>query len=315
MTPIVVLNWNGWEDTFRCLESLEACRAEAVWLVDNGSREDRTEAVRVRFPAVRCLRWERNLGYAGGNNRALELATREGCTAAYLLNNDCEVTPGFLDAPLQLLAADPRLAAVGSRVVYGDAPEFLQYDGTGHDPGARPLLPAEGSWPADYALGAGMLLNLAAGRELGLLDERFFCYHEEIEWCFRARRAGWGVAVAGASLVKHHCAGSDTGANALYYQIRNEFLLEECLGSARRPTVRRLVYQGVLHASRAAREGRSDRWQAVAAGLWDGLHGRFGPRPSPPSALALRAHMAWWTAQAVLRDKWRALRGLTPGVG
>jgi len=309
--PIIVLNWNGWDDTFRCLGSLRAAGEGApVWLVDNGSREDRTGEAAARFPGVRCLRWDQNLGYAGGNNGALRLAAEEGASWAYLLNNDCEVEPGFLTRALEVPEVHERIGAVGSVVVYGDRPDCVQYDGIGHHVGTTPYRPAGGSWPADYAMGAGMLMSLEACREVGYFDERFFCYHEEIEWCHRLRRAGWAIRVAGESRVRHHTSGSDTGANALYYRVRNEFLLEACLGSDPRRTRRRLIYKGVVLAQR---ERAVEQRLAIAQGLWDGLHGRVGPRRSPPPAARLLPLLAWWTFRAHLHDKVRAVRGLRPG--
>lgn len=309
--PVVVLNWNGWSDTERCLASLAAAGDYAVWLVDNGSREDRTAALAARFPRIRPLRFETNRGYAGGINGALRVAAAEGHPYAYLLNNDCEVTPAFLEPTLAVAEDTARIGAVGSVVVYADDPTSVQYDGTGHPQGAVPHAARTGHWPAGYAHGAGMLVSLAAAKEVGFLDERFFCYHEEIEWCHRLRRGGWAIRVAGESVVRHHCHGSDTGGNGRYYRIRNEFLLEQCLGKDPRETARRLLYQGAVLASR---EPSAELRQCIAEGLWDGLAGRFGPRPAvrPPGAL-LRLCLAWWTLRARLHDKRRALRGLQPG--
>src|SRR5437660_10262187 len=98
-TPVIVLTWNGWHDTFACLRSLQAHGEGCpVWLVDNASDEDRRGEAAALYPGLRTLRWDDNYGWAGGYNRVLRIALGEGYDAVYLLNNDALVTPGFLRA-------------------------------------------------------------------------------------------------------------------------------------------------------------------------------------------------------------------------
>src|SRR5690349_7184644 len=124
LAPVLILNWNGWEDTFACLESLQPLCAAGevgdVWLIDNGSRTDRTAECRSLLSQLRVIRFDENFGWAGGYNRALRQFLEKGCLAAFLLNNDATVHPGFLTKLCQAMAADDQLAAIGSTIVYPD---------------------------------------------------------------------------------------------------------------------------------------------------------------------------------------------------
>jgi GT2 family glycosyltransferase len=272
----MILNWNGWADTFACLSSLRSCPdVENVWLIDNGSSVDRTAEVRERHPEVRAVRWPENYGFAGGYGRGLRLAASEGLEFAYLLNNDCVARPGFLDAVTALAHADDTLAAVGSTMLYVEDPSFAIFDGTYHAFGARRAVPFDKRMVGEVN-GAGMLVRLSAMEEHGYFDERFFCYGEETEWCYRVVRRGGGIAVSGRSMVLHRRAGSDHSENALYYRIRNRFLLLESLGAARRQiwTVR----YAAEAAAEAAHATEARQRAAIAAGVRDALLRRFGPR-------------------------------------
>src|SRR6266508_1972150 len=110
--PVIILNWNGWEDTFACLESIRGSDcADEVWLVDNGSAQDRSPECLVMLPTLRVLMLGENFGWAGAYNRALKLAAAEGFEIAYLLNNDTLVSSGFLTAAREAMLQDTGLAA------------------------------------------------------------------------------------------------------------------------------------------------------------------------------------------------------------
>src|SRR5579864_887621 len=128
-TPVIVLNWDGWEDTFACLCSLrEHGQGCLSWLVDNASSTDRRSEAEALYPGLRTFRWDENYGWAGGYNRALAIALREGYDYVFLLNNDCLPTSGFLQAVIDVADAHPDTAAVGSYIAYAAAPEWLQFD-------------------------------------------------------------------------------------------------------------------------------------------------------------------------------------------
>jgi GT2 family glycosyltransferase len=144
-----------------------------------------------------------------------------------------------------------------------------------------------------------MLVRLKTLAELGLFDERFFCYGEEMAWCQQAVAAGWRVAVCGRSVVVHRRQGSDVNDNAAYYRTRNYFLFVE---KFRWP--RRLLWN-VLLCARAAgavldafQNGYNHKGEAIAAGVRDALLRRFGRRRSGDARWLARVLLAWGWARA-----------------
>jgi len=201
---IVVLNWNRRDETLACLASL--ARADlggaTILVVDNGSRDNTVAAVRARHPDVRVLALPENRGFAGGCNAGMREALAAGAGAVLLLNNDTEVAPDFLPPMLAVLNRRRWAAAVSGAVFRADSREVLDcawleiYFGHGivRRRGVN-ALPGEGFdriRTISAGLGSCLLLRASALARVGLLDEAYFAYHEEVDWCFRARKA-WRV--------------------------------------------------------------------------------------------------------------------------
>jgi len=142
-----------------------------------------------------------------------------------------------------------------------------------------------------------MLVRLTALERDGYFDERFFCYHEEVELCGRLISRGWSCAIADASLVLHKREGSDVNNNALYYRIRNIFLLSHTVrGFTRIDHNLDAYHRAALAGKWALQHDRPDQLSALAEALTDGLGGRFGQRPvsrqSPAGLLMVRTTVA-----------------------
>jgi GT2 family glycosyltransferase len=221
---IIVLGWNGRDYTLACVESLH--RAELggarILVVDNGSTDGSVAALEARFPAVRILALPENIGYAGGNNAGIRTAVAEGAGAVLLLNNDTKVAPDFLAPLVDVLNVFPEAAAVSSAVMRLDSPQVLQeayfevYYGFGliRRRGCN-ALPGEGFdklAAVDAAMGCSLLVRGEALREVGLLDESYFAYHEEVDWCVRARERGYHIFYQPLSRVYHHFSRSTDAA-------------------------------------------------------------------------------------------------------
>jgi len=202
---IVVLNWNRRDDTCACLRSLARAtlRGARVVVVDNGSTDGSESTIRAEFPDVVVLRVPENLGFAGGNNVGIRWALEHGAAAVLLLNNDTEVDPPFLDAMMEVLDAQDDAAAVSGGVHRADSPlvfEVAYLDihfghGLVHRRGVN-ALPNEGFdrvREVEVGLGSCLLMRASALARVGLLDEDYFAYHEEVDWCFRARQAGFRI--------------------------------------------------------------------------------------------------------------------------
>ena len=213
---VVVLNWNRKDDTLACLESLEKADlgGASVIVVDNGSRDGSVEAFRERFAWVRIVELPRNEGFAGGNNAGMRAALESGSKAVYLLNNDTIVAPDFLHSLLWITNGQQRVGAISSVALRMDKPDLLDaafldiYFGHGivWHYGVN-ALPGEGFDQVreiGAGIGCGMLFLADALRDVGLLDESYFAYHEEVDWCFRASKAGYRIFYQPFSRIWHH---------------------------------------------------------------------------------------------------------------
>ena len=229
---IVVLNWNNRDVTLDCVESLRATDLEGarILVVDNGSTDGSSEALERRFPDVRQIVLPENQGYAGGNNAGTRAALADGAGAVLLLNNDTRVATDFLPPLLRVLNEYRDAAAVSSAIMRLDTPEVLQeayfevYWGFGliRRRGVN-ALPGEGFdvvRSVDAASGCSLLVRREAIEHVGLLDEAYFAYHEEVEWCVRARKAGWRVFYQPYSRVYHHFSKSTDVKRPLPLKVR-----------------------------------------------------------------------------------------------
>jgi GT2 family glycosyltransferase len=203
---IIVLCYNGIADTLACLASLAQLdyppeRLEVV-VLDNASRDDTPAQVRAAFPAVTVIANGANLGFAAGNNVGLRYALEHGFDYAMLLNNDTELAPDCLTQLVAEAETDPQIGVVGPLIYYHAAPTRIWSAGGTID-WRRGICSMVGevedagqfSAPrdADFVTGCAMLIRRAALERAGLLDERFFMYFEETEWCVRVARAGYRV--------------------------------------------------------------------------------------------------------------------------
>lgn len=233
----VVLNHHDAPDTERCLGSLAKVRYRPLvpLVVDNDSGA--SEVAFLRTLGARVVESGGNLGYAGGNNVGIRLALAEGARAVWLVNPDAYVDRRCLRRLVRDLRRHPRVGVVGPRILEAgsDTPR-VQSDGGRivWEAGGRSELIGRGS-PAgrggglrsvDFVPGAAMLVRREVFEEVGLLPEEFFLYFEETEFCVRAARAGWEVAVDTAARAFHRFAPADglPSEMLIYYFIRNRLL-------------------------------------------------------------------------------------------
>ncbi|HEV7351125.1 glycosyltransferase family 2 protein [Telluribacter sp.] len=236
LVSIITVNYDQPQVTAELLRSLREVTYPNVeiWVVDNGSPKQGIDELIPLFPEVHFLKSTTNLGFAGGNNLAVRQAKGK-----YLLfiNNDTEVPPGFLEPLVERMEADPTIGMVSPRIKYYYEDNLIQYagcteinslTGRGHFIGHRQK--DDGSYnqsgPTAYIHGAAMLVSRALIEKTGLMDDAYFLYYEELDWCARARRDGFGVWYVAESEILHKESVS-TGKQSplkVYYQTRNRVL-------------------------------------------------------------------------------------------
>lgn len=212
---VVIVNWNGGDLLRQCLEAVQAsvdCTPEVI-LVDNASTDGSSIAVAQQYPRLRLIKNDANVGFARANNMGIRASTSR---YVMLLNNDALLAPQTLRILVSYMDGHPRVAACGARLLYADG--STQPFAYGSDPTighliARGLLAARGrsihdwnvgvSQEVDWVAGTAMLARRAACDEAGLLDESFFMYFEDVEWCRRFRDRGWRVAYVPEAAVIH----------------------------------------------------------------------------------------------------------------
>ena len=221
---IVVVSYNTAALLRTCLRSIRADvgPSREVFVVDNASTDGSAEVVRTEFPDVRLIGNATNVGFTRANNQALRLARGR---YLLLLNPDAELRPGSLAALVDYLDANPGVGVVGPRLYYPDgalqssrrrfptlATGFVESTVLQRwlprlDLLARYYcddLPSDRVCEVDWVVGACMLVRSEAAAQVGYLDERFFMYSEELDWCRRLKSAGWGVAYTPDAEVVHH---------------------------------------------------------------------------------------------------------------
>ncbi len=236
---IIILNWNGLNDTLACLESLSYLDYPAyeVVLVDNGSVDESVAVIRDRFPAITVIENKENLGYVGGNNIGLEQAKTRGVDYALLLNNDTEAAPNFLNLLLETAEADPMVGIVGPTIYYFDRPDVIWSAGgainwkqgqtrmLGLDEVDRGQF-GQTPHPVDFVTGCALLIKMPLVEQVGLLDPRFFAYYEETEWCVRVARSSFKILHVPQAKIWHKISpiAREASPQVHYYMTRNRLL-------------------------------------------------------------------------------------------
>ncbi len=281
LASVVVLTWNGKEHLEECLSALlaQTYPEKEVILADNASTDGTVGFVRERFPAVRVVAIEKNLGYAGGNNRGIQSA--RGAYVA-LINNDTRADPSWLAEMVAAMKADPSCGMVAGKILsYGDrrvidnVGHVFYRDGTFRGRGRLEIDRGQYDRPEEVLSpsGCALLFRRLALDRVGLFDEEFFIYGDDAELSLRLRLNGWRALYVPTAVVYHKYSAS-TGA----YSPFKAFLVERNriwltikyfpLGSLLRSpvfAVWRMLLQAYGVASRKGAAGRFAREHSAGA--------------------------------------------------
>lgn len=208
----VVVNWNGWQDTIECLRSLalQDYPNLTVLVIDNASTNDSVPRIHQACPEVEIVETGANLGFSGGCNTGIRKALALGADFVWLLNNDTIAPPDTLTR--LVAAAHPRAGITGTVLYYAHKPGKVQAWGGGR---IFPWFGYVAHFTAPAAFGpktfltfASVLIRREVFADIGLLDECYFMYFEDSDFCFRSRTADWQLAIAADTAVLHKEGGS-----------------------------------------------------------------------------------------------------------
>lgn len=289
----VILNWNNAPDTLECLASVAELRYDNydVVVVDNGSTDGSVAAIRDQYPGVIVLENSENLGYAEGNNMGIRYALEREADYVFVLNNDALVHPEALSALVAAATAHPDAGFLGPKVYHRESPNVIQSAGgmfnrywescyRGMDEVERGQF--EELTDVDFVCGCAVLVSRRAIEQIGLLDSRFFLYREDVDWCYRAKRAGFRVLYVPSAKVWHrspHIREAEL-PRTTYYMARNAllFLAKNGLGPIEIAKV--LIFRQLRPLLSWTikpkwRHKRRDR-DALLRGIIDFFRGKFG---------------------------------------
>ena len=237
LISVVTLNWNTIPVTVAFLRSIAEQnnypRLEVI-VVDNASEEDPSEACREAYPDVKMIRNTKNLGFSGGNNAGLRVATGD---YFFIVNNDTEFTPGLLEGLLDVFRRHPDAGIVCPKFHFYYEKGTIEYAGyrqvnlltgrngmIGH--GEKDRGQYDQMRVTSYAHGGAMLVSRKVVEEVGLMPEQFFLYYEELDWSEQIKRKGYKIYYQPQSLIYHKESMTTGKASALktFYLTRNRIL-------------------------------------------------------------------------------------------
>jgi GT2 family glycosyltransferase len=223
-TIVVLVNYNGSEDTAKCLRSLyTSVDMPHIVVVDNTPNDPELAVAMAEFPKVHLIFSSHNLGFGEGNNLGINWAmSQSGWEFLFILNNDTTVLPDSIRRLEATLNAYPSIGMVAPRVVFMDRPDVLWYGGgevSWFRGGAvQPGILGSSTAPlamhareVSFASGCAMLLRRKLIQQLVGFDKRFFMYEEDLELCLRTHEIGWGIRYEPSALVLHKVQASSRG--------------------------------------------------------------------------------------------------------
>jgi GT2 family glycosyltransferase len=254
---IIILNWNNWQDTVQCLESLYQIDYSnyQVIVVDNGSTDDSVLQLKQRFNPINLFETGRNLGFSGGVNFGIEQAKTSDLIL--LLNNDTIVAKNFLTELVRKITSDDTIGLVGGKIYYYEAAERdafmhrtkqsikgLHYNKNkiwsagggiskftkrtfhfGEKKSDRGQYDQERE--VDFLSGCCLLIKREVIEKIGLLDSDYFMYYEDVDFCLRAKKRHYKIIYSPQAVIWHKVSGSSLRSSIDYYRMRNYLLLQK----------------------------------------------------------------------------------------
>jgi len=316
---IIVLNWNGLSDTKECLYSIARSSYPNYTsiVVDNGSTDGTVPALKSAFPDLVVIENDANLGFTGGNNIGIRYALDKGADYVWLLNNDTVIEPDTIAKLVAKGESAPDMGLVSPVIHWYHDPESIQFYLSYVDWRTYNIVNFQkedhdryADRARDYSLwGTALFVRRHVLESLGLLDERFFAYAEDAEYCMRVSKAGFRIDVEPTARIFHknsRSTGSNTAPLQVYLRIRNQYLLWNAYleGWNRVSYMRKYLGDAMSVAGTMFKTGQTTALDRCLDGIWCAFKGVTGPYDGQvrmPAALKkiwmifLRFHPYFWS--------------------
>jgi GT2 family glycosyltransferase len=298
---IIIVNFNGWQDTLECLTSLQTLSYKnyGVIVVDNASQNESVEKIKQHSPQHMLIESSSNLGFSGANNLGIREAQAREASYVWLLNNDTVVETSALSALVDKMELEPGLGMVGSTLIFYADQNCIQaraggsyhkwtgftfHLGEGEDV-PSPVNIADIEKKLDYIVGASLLVRENLLQKIGLMPEQYFLYYEDVDWGLRAKAVS-KLGYAPDSRV-YHKVGSSIGTTqaqqdpkkrfrAEYYSVRSRLLITKTFYPYALPSVYlslwlRLFIRAIRGEWQRVKTLGSVLWLLMRRGLAQGL--------------------------------------------
>ena len=281
---IITINYNGLKDTCALIETIPFNDKMEVIVVDNASQQDEATAIQQRYPQVKVIRSEKNIGFAGGNNLGIRAAHGK---YLFILNNDTILRPQTSDIRhlIDRLDSSPKIGVVCPKIRFAWGNHPIQF--TGYTPlskvtvrnkaigfGEEDKGQYDSSHPTPYAHGAAMLIKREVIDKVGFMPECYFLYYEELDWSMMITRAGYEIWYEPACTI-YHKESQATGQNSplrTYYITRNRLLLVKRNWSGLSKHVTYIYLIGIVATKDVLKYAIQGQWsllKAVIRGIKD----------------------------------------------
>ncbi len=258
---LIILNWNGKKNTLECLKSSRVIKADfdlKKIVIDNGSTDNSTSEIKKNFPDVLVYANKVNCGFSAGYNIGIKSALLEGADYIMFLNNDTILSPSSLLPLYKRLESRKNLAVAGPKIYFASGYEFHSQRYESKDRGHviwyagghinwNNILPShlgvdqvdrgqfERAGDTEFVSGCAMMIRASVFKKIGLLDERYFLYYEDLDFNIRVKKAGYAIEFIPKAILWHKNAGASHSGSSLqdYYLTRNRLLFGMLYGQFR----------------------------------------------------------------------------------
>ena len=288
---IITINYNGLTDTCALIETIPFNDRLEVIVVDNASQNQEADTISKRFPRVKVIKSEKNLGFAGGNNLGIRAAQGK---YLFFINNDTIFKDFNIQTLIDRLESSPEIAVVCPKIRFDWGNHPIQF--TGYTPlskitvrnqsigfGEEDHGQYETPHPTPYAHGAAMLIKREAINKIGLMPECFFLYYEELDWSMMFTRAGYQIWYEPLCTI-YHKESQATGQSSplrTYYIVRNRLLLVKRNWNGVTKFFTYAYLFGVVGVRDILKYALSGKWELLKAttnGLRDFYNNQFSAR-------------------------------------